>query len=143
MRPAFKDDLVIGMFSVGHGADHITIALSEGFLCFHLSGDVPSADIEMAVAMAADQGMLRPDNLVLVDIRKFTGSIDWGMIRDMRRHAPWVTGAGSTVRCAYLLPEGFGSFVTILASFYPGARHRAFRDQSSALRWLAEKRRAA
>lgn len=131
------------MFSVGHGADHITIALSERFLCFHLSGDVPPADIEMAIAMAADQGMLRPDNLVLVDIRKFTGSVDWGMIRNMRRYAPWVTGAACNVRCAYLLPEGFGSFVTILASFYPGARHRAFRDENSALRWLAERRRAA
>lgn len=131
------------MFSVGHGPDHITVALSEGFLCFHLSGDVSSADIETALALAVDQGMLRPDNLVLVDIRKFTGSVDWGAIRNLRRYAPWVTGTASTVRCAYLLPEGFGSFVTILASFYPGARHRAFRDQSSALRWLAERRHAA
>lgn len=143
MRPAFKDGWGKAMFSVGHGADHITIALSEGFLCFHLSGEVLSADIETALSLAADDGMLRPDNRVLVDIRKFRGTIDWGMIRDMRRHAPWVTHPGSQVRCAYVLPEGFGSFVSILASFYPGARHRAFRDQSSALRWLAEARRAA
>ncbi|MFV3127963.1 hypothetical protein [Niveispirillum sp. KHB5.9] len=126
---------------MGHGADHITIALSEGFLCFHLSGDVSSADIETALGLAAADGMLRSDNLVLVDIRKFTGSIDWGMIRDMRRFAPWVLGQPTGLRCAYLLPEGFASFVTILASFYPGAKHRAFRDEGPALRWLVDARR--
>lgn len=131
------------MFSVGYGVDHITIALSEGFLCFHLSGEVSPADIETALSLASENGMLRPGNLVLVDIRKFRGSIDWGMVRDMRRYAPWASGVITDIRCAYLLPEGYGSFVTILASFYPGARHRAFRDQSSALRWLAERRRAA
>ncbi|MBP7338718.1 STAS/SEC14 domain-containing protein [Niveispirillum sp.] len=131
-----------GMFSVGHGVDHITIALSEGFLCFQVSGEVASADIETAIILAVEAGMVRPDNLVLVDIRKFRGSIDWGMIRDMRRYAPWVN-ASSDVKCAYLVPEGFGSFVTILSSFYPGARHRAFRDETSALRWLTLRRDAA
>ncbi|WP_133065562.1 hypothetical protein [Niveispirillum lacus] len=95
------------------------------------------------MSIAAAAGMLRPDNRVLVDIRKFRGSVDWGMIREMRRYAPWVSRPGQRIRCAYLLPEGFGSFVTILASFFPGARHRAFRDQASALRWLAETRAAA
>ncbi len=126
------------MFSVGHRSDHISIALSEGFLCILLSGDVASADIEMAMELSVEQGLLRPDNRVLVDIRRFTGSIDWGMIRDLRRHAPWAISGQQSVRCAYLLPDNYPRVLVILASFYPGAKHRAFRDDVSALRWLAE-----
>jgi hypothetical protein len=44
--PAFMASRASGMFSVGHGADHIAIALSDGFLCFHVSEDVTPADIE-------------------------------------------------------------------------------------------------
>ncbi|AUN29098.1 STAS/SEC14 domain-containing protein [Niveispirillum cyanobacteriorum] len=126
------------MFSVGHRSGYISVALSEGFLCFLLVGDVPPGDIEMAMGLAVEDALLRPDNRVLVDIRRFTGSIDWGMIRDLRRHAPWSTNAQNSVRCAYLLPDNYPRFLTILASFYPGAKHRAFKDDASALRWLVQ-----
>jgi len=126
------------MFSVGHRSGHISIALSEGFLCFLLAGDVPPADIEMAMELAVEDRLLRPDNRVLVDIRRFTGSVDWGMIRDLRRHAPWTLTNQQSVRCAYLLPDNYPRFLVILASFYPGAKHRAFKDEASALRWLVQ-----
>lgn len=92
----------------------------------------------MAMELAVEDALVRPDNRVLVDIRRFTGSIDWGMIRDLRRHAPWSTNAQHCVRCAYLLPDNYPRFLTILASFYPGAKHRAFKDDASALRWLVQ-----
>lgn len=131
------------MFSVGCRADHITVALSEGFLCLHVSGDVRPGDVQTALTMAAEQGMFRSDNQVLVDIRKFTGSVDWSVVRNAGRLAPWALKGRSSQRCAYLLPQGFGGFVTILAGFFPAVRHQAFTDEMSALRWLAEKRLAA
>lgn len=87
--------------------------------------------------LADDLGWLRPGNQILIDIRDFIGSVDWAMVRDLRNLAPWVDSQGGA--CAYLVKNVQLSWlVNIVTAFYPGVRHRTFREEAAALTWLRE-----
>ncbi len=69
-------------------------------------------------------------------MRLFVGVVDWGVVRRMGRHAPWVHGPEAKV--AYLLREEGLALMAVAACHYPLARHHAFGDEALARTWLQE-----
>lgn len=125
------------MFSVGRRDGFVTLAKHENILTLGIHLDARTEDAAIALELAADMGLMHPNNQVLIDLTTYIGTVDWTIVRDLRRFAPWVDQGGTA--CAYLLHNTQLSWlVQIVTAFYPRVRHRIFRDKSDALNWLHE-----
>jgi hypothetical protein len=127
------------MFCVGRRDAYIVIGMRDEILIIRLFGDTLAQDILAALQIAHSMGWLKPDCRSLIDIRCFIGSIDWVMLRDLTKLAPWSRdGARRSSYCAYLFGDSLRDwFLSIVAAIYPGAGHRRFDDEPAALAWLA------
>lgn len=124
------------MFSVGFRAGFITVSRQNDVVTLLITGEAMPTDVDLAVEIGHELGLYRGSRSVLIDLRCFVGVIDWGVVRRMGRHAPWVHGRGT--KLAYLLREEGLALMAVTACHYPLARHRAFHDETSARTWLRE-----
>ena len=125
------------MFSVGRRDGFVTMAKQGNILTLRIHFDARTEDIALAFELATTMGWMHPGNQVLIDLRTYIGTVDWAIVRDLRRLAPWVDN-GCTV-CAYLLHNTqLNWLVQIVTAFYPRVHHRIFRDEAVALSWLHE-----
>ncbi|MDG5494480.1 hypothetical protein [Niveispirillum sp. BGYR6] len=128
------------MFCVGHGDGYITFAKQADLVTVRLYFDAVSRDIVAGFKIAQQRGWLSPDNRLLVDLRQFTGSVDWGAIRELRALGPWIDDPAIRNVCAYILEPGDMRrlLINVLAALYPVMRHRSFTEETAALTWLTE-----
>ena len=128
------------MFCVGHRTAHIVMGMDSGILVIRIFGDTLAHDIKTAMRIAHSLGWLQPHSRSLVDIRRFSGSIDWRMLRDLTELTPWSRDRSSqSSHCAYLFGDRLRDwFLSIVAGIYPGAGHRKFEEEAKAMAWLHE-----
>jgi hypothetical protein len=122
------------MFSVGFRAGFITVSRQNDVIALLVTGEVMPADVDLAIEIGHELGIYRGCRSVLIDLRRFVGVIDWGVVRRMGRYAPWVHGSGT--KLAYLLREEGLALMAVTACHYPRAHHNAFRDEGAARAWL-------
>jgi len=72
---------------------------------------------------------------VLVDLRRFTGSVDWDAVRKLREMAPPFDNNEAYV--AYVVRDDlFGKLIKIAAAMFPNLGHKVFYDPAEAAIWL-------
>jgi hypothetical protein len=127
------------MFSVGHSGGYITLEIQGNVLILRLFRDMQPRDITAGFQIAHEMDWLEPNKNVLIDLRHFVGSVDWGIVRELSSFAPWAQIPGNGTLCAYLMAEDDVKtwLVTIVGVFYPGLRSRIFSEESKAMAWLA------
>ncbi|GGE67513.1 hypothetical protein GCM10011317_25990 [Niveispirillum cyanobacteriorum] len=124
------------MFSVGFRAGFITVSRQNDVITLLVTGEVMPVDVDLAIEIGHELGIYRGCRSVLIDLRRFVGVVDWGVVRRMGRYAPWVHGSGT--KLAYLLREEGLALMAVTACHYPRAHHNAFRDEGAARAWLRE-----
>lgn len=71
----------------------------------------------------------------LVDLRRFTGSVDWDAVRQLREMAPPFENNKAYV--AYVVRDDlFGKLIKIAAAMFPNLGHKVFYDPAEAAAWL-------
>ncbi|HEY0282701.1 MAG TPA: hypothetical protein VGC27_08765 [Rhizomicrobium sp.] len=71
----------------------------------------------------------------LIDLTRFTGTVDWDAIRTMRKMTP--RGRKSASRVAYVVRDGlFVNLIKIVKVIFPKIRHEAFISRAEAIAWL-------
>ncbi|WP_089288018.1 MULTISPECIES: hypothetical protein [unclassified Azospirillum] len=128
------------MFCVGHGDGYITFAKQGPVLIARLCLDASSRDIVVAFKIAQKRGWLSPEHSLLVDLRRFIGSVDWACIRELRALAPWIDKPSNRNCCAYLLEAGDmrNYLISVVSALYPAVHHRSFTQETAAWDWLAD-----
>ncbi len=132
---------------IGGSDDYVELRVEDGILHAEAVGSATGAEARRALAEGLQQGWLRLSMPTLVDMTRFTGSIDWGAMRDIAAMAPWGqpgdAPASPPSRVAYVTRDSlFSLILKLMAAIFPHARHRAFPDRDGALRWLRQPRPA-
>ncbi|MQP67729.1 hypothetical protein GE253_20580 [Niveispirillum sp. SYP-B3756] len=128
------------MFCVGHGDGYIAFAKQADILTVRLCLDASSHHIVIGFKIAQQLGWLSPDNALVIDLRRFIGSVDWACVRELRELAPWIDQPNSHTGCAYLLEVGDMRryLINVVSALYPAVCHRSFTEEAAALDWLAD-----
>lgn len=130
------------MFTVGHRTGYISVFFEGGLIVIHIAGEAPTSDLVTAVEICHQQGWLGENDRFLVDMRSFTGTIDWACIRQLPIYIPALMGRRRDIACAHLLRPGDEALPSILRGLLPGLDIRPFADGDSAASWLVKKGRA-
>lgn len=130
------------MFAVGHRTGHISVSFNGGLIGIDISGEAPTSDLLTAAEICHQQGWLGLCDRFLVDMRGFTGTIDWACIRQLPLYLPALMGRRRTIACAHLLRPGYEAIPSILRGLMPGLDIRPFADDDAATLWLEERTRA-
>ena len=121
----------------GSGADRISIRLVDGILRISVEHEPPGECILVAVSKGIAAGWIRPNMLALVDLTRFTGSVDWAAMRAVKDLAPWGAGPTGRSRVAYLVRNDvFRFLIRATAALFMRTQHRTFRTEADALVWL-------
>lgn len=126
------------MFTVGHRTGHISVSFNGGLIVVDISGEAPTSDLVTAVEICHQQGWLDGNDRFLVDMRNFTGTIDWACIRQLPLYIPALMGRRRTIACAHLLRPGYEAIPSILRGLLPGLDIVPFADGEAAAGWLAD-----
>jgi len=86
------------------------------------------------LAEAVASGKLKSHS-TLVDLTRFTGTVDWNAVTTMRGMTPWGMESASSV--AYLVRDNlFAKLLKIPTVMFPKIRHKAFISRAEAIAWL-------
>jgi hypothetical protein len=125
----------------------ITLRSERGVLWIALEREPQSADIINCLQDAVAAGLLPSGSPTVVDLRDFSGTIDWTAVRAIRGMLPAGTGgaggaqdpAPPSLRVAYVTRDPlFDSVLKIIRDLFGFARHRYFRDPEQALLWACQ-----
>ena len=123
--------------SEGNSAGRISAELVDGILVIRAEDDPPGESLLALFGRGVKKGWITPDMPALVDLTRFTGSVDWAAVRAVREMAPWGDGAPGRSRVAYLIPDSeFNLLIRIAAALFTRTRHRAFLECAAAMEWL-------
>lgn len=131
-EPPHNDN--IDTIRCGTERDNISLKVAQGIVWIHLEQE-PSGDaLRQCIQRAVAAGMIGSGRRVLVDMRRFTGPIDWAAIHDIRAMARW-GGGGS--RVAYVARSGLVAvLLRVFSDLFPRSSHRFFTEPDEALIWL-------
>jgi hypothetical protein len=121
----------------GSSAGRITIRLDDGILWISIEDEVPGDSIVAAFRKALAAGWIQLNMATLVDLTRFTGSVDWAAIHTIKDLAPWGTAPAGKSQVAYLVRDDlFGVLIRVTGALFARSHHRAFIDEAAALAWL-------
>jgi len=111
--------------------------LLDGILRISLE-DEPAGDCLVAVfRQGIAAGWIKPSMLTLVDLTRFTGSVDWAAVRAVRTMAPWGSGPAGASRVVYVVRSSlFMTLIEVAIALFAKTQHRIFTNQAEALDWL-------
>lgn len=130
------------MFTVGHRTGYITVSFDAGLVVLDIVGEALTSDLLVSAEISHQLGWLDEVDRYLVDLRGFTGSIDWTAVRQLPLYVPALMGPCRTIACAHLLRPGYEAISLILRGLMPGLDVRPFAECGPATIWLAERGRA-
>jgi hypothetical protein len=123
----------------GSPDNRVTLSVTGDLLFITVENEAGLSDVHACLAEGLARGMVRPNMLTLVDASKFYGIVEWEVMYDIFRLAPWGSAPPPESRIAYVARDGFFfQLVKIAAGIFPKANHRLFTDRSAALDWLRE-----
>jgi hypothetical protein len=123
----------------GRRTNYVDIRAQDGILLVDAVGDPSISEARHALTEGLQQGWVLLHMPSLVDLRHYTGRINWADMRDIATMASWGSGSGKPSRVAYLTRDNwFGMILKLMGSIFPRASHRAFQDRENALEWLRE-----
>ncbi len=119
----------------GTRRDYVALSVAQGVLWVVLEQEPTGADLRGCFQRALAAGTITTSMLVLVDMARFTGAIDWSAIHAIKDMATW--GADGKARVAYVTRNnGFYVLLRVVADLFPRTRHRFFLDPHQAIAWL-------
>jgi len=122
---------------IGGHDDYIDAYLQAGVLVFDVVGAATVAQARQALTIGLREGWMCTAMPTLVDISRFTGSIDWPQLRGISQMADWGAGERHTLPVAYVSRDGlFTMILKLVQAIFPQFRHRAFERRDAALDWL-------
>jgi hypothetical protein len=123
--------------SYGNEVNQLTLCVRDGVAHFTLVGDPEGRSLYACIRFAVASGIMQLPMPVLVDMTRFSGSIDWQGIHAVAEMTFSQLRAGQPSRVAYVAPYGWVSLLIKLAShIFPKSQHRLFPSREQALEWL-------
>jgi hypothetical protein len=123
----------------GRRSHYVDIRNQDGILLVDIVGDASISEAKHVLSEGLHQGWVLLHMPSLVDLRCYTGRINWADMRDIATMASWGSGSGRPSRVAYLTRDNwFGAILKLMRLVFPNASHRAFHDRDDALKWLHE-----
>lgn len=123
----------------GSADNRVTLSVTGDLLFISVENEAGLSDVRACLQEALSRGMVRTNMLTLVDATRFHGIVEWEVLYDIVRLAPWGSAPPPESRVAYVARDGFFfQLVKIAASIFPRANHRLFTDRLEALEWLRE-----
>lgn len=118
----------------------INIRRDDGLLHITISGDLDCRVVYESIRDGHASGLIGLNIPTLVDMRNYTGSIEWREIMRIAALAPWGAPAGEAAgRVAYVSQARlFASIVKVVEILFQRSRHRHFNEPDPALLWLRE-----
>jgi hypothetical protein len=109
----------------------------DGIIRLTLTGDADTAHFPSLFAQAASLGWLGVNTRILVDFSAFSGSIDWGAIREVQRMPVWGRPEERRTAAAYVVRNRmFLALIKVSSLIFSSTQHRAFDNRIEALLWL-------
>lgn len=128
-----------GKIVSGSSGNRVTLSVSGDLLFITVENEAGLNDVHACLSEGLARGLVRTNMLTLVDATRFYGIVEWEVLYDILRLAPWGSAPTPPSRVAYVARDGFFfQLVKIAASIFPKANHRLFTDRSAALDWLLE-----
>lgn len=124
----------------GNYDGEINIRRHAGLLHITISGDLDCRIVYESIRDGYASGLIGLNMPTLVDMRGYTGSIEWREIMRIATLAPWGAAAGEVPsRVAYISQARlFASIVKVVEILFQRTRHRHFDEPETALLWLRE-----
>jgi hypothetical protein len=117
----------------GTGRDVLSIERTDGVLVIVTGDEVSGPVFVSAAKLAAEAGMIKDGEPMLVDLARFTGAVDWGAIHKLRGMDIW---GGAARRVAlFVRDSAFASLETLIGTLFPRSSLRLFTDRIAALGW--------
>lgn len=123
----------------GSAGNRATLSVAGDLLFITVENEAGLGDVRACLQEALSRGMVRTNMLTLVDATRFHGIVEWEVLYDIVKLAPWGSAPPPESRVAYVARDGFFfQLVKIVASIFPRVNHRLFTDRLEALDWLRE-----
>jgi hypothetical protein len=128
-----KGDIIVQ----GSNEGSVSLDFIDGILWVLVEGEPSGDDLQSCIKQALDAGVLGLNMNTIVDVTRFTGTVDWQAVRAIKDLAPWGTGGIEQPRIAYIARDDvFGMLIRIICALFPRCHHRLFLDKTVALEWL-------
>lgn len=132
-----NDNEKAGEIVSGSPDNRVTLSVSGDLMVITVENEAGLSDVRACLAEGLARGLVRTNMLTLVDATKFYGIVEWEVMYDIYRLAPWGSAPSPVPRVAYVARDGFFfQLVKIAAGIFPMANHRLFKDRTEALGWL-------
>lgn len=126
-----------GIIRCGTPQDYISLEVDQGIVWIRLEREPRGEDMRLCIERAFALGLIGTGRRVVVDLRRFQGSVDWPSIYAVAKMAPW--GERGASRVAYIARhQATGVLLRLFGDLFPRASHRLFLDPEPALAWLRE-----
>ncbi len=123
--------------SFGNAVGRISLCVRDGVAHFTITGDPAGKDIHSCIRSALDSGIMWLPMPVLVDMTRFSGSIDWSSIHAVAEMTVPYMRADPPSRVAYLTPDcWFAALIKLVGYIFTKSQHRLFASQEKAQEWL-------
>jgi hypothetical protein len=121
----------------GAAAGHVTLRVEQGLLWVTLTEEPTGTDLLACFKRAEADGWLQLQKRTLVDLTRFTGTVDWSALHAIKQMTAARAGQGIQDRVAYLARNYLLRMVVNVVCFlFPRTQHRLFLDQAEAIAWL-------
>jgi hypothetical protein len=128
-----KGDIIV----CGSNEGSVSLDFIDGILWVLVEGEPSGEDLLACIKQALETGLLKLNMSTIVDVTRFTGTVDWRSVRAIKDLAPWGTGGTEQPKIAYVARDDvFSMLIRILCALFPRCRHRLFLDKAEALKWL-------
>jgi hypothetical protein len=99
-----------------------------------VDGEPPGKILIDTFAEATASGALKSRS-TLIDLTRFTGSVDWDAVMSLREMTP--RGIESASNVAYVVRDKlFATLIKITTAIFPKIRQQAFTARADAIAWL-------
>ncbi|GAA0549958.1 hypothetical protein FHS83_001186 [Rhizomicrobium palustre] len=114
----------------------ISLEVQPCRLIFRIQGALHSEHIVGIIGEARAAGLLQEDHFsALVDMRDFTGVIDWKVIPKINDVMPKGDYCGN--KNAYIVrDEFFAMLAKVNVALFPNTEHATFHNEEEAVKWL-------
>ena len=120
----------------GPESARIALKIDSKRLYVVVAGEPRGNDLTQCFREGLDKGLIRPSMRTLVDLTRFTGTVDWSAVFALRTLAPWGKDEGES-RVAYVVRTNtFLPLLKIARVLFFRSHHRAFDNHADAIKWL-------
>jgi len=121
----------------GNDTDFISVSVRDGIAHITVVGEPGGKLIPACIRFAVTNHIMRLPIPALVDVARFTGSIDWQSIQAVAEMTNVWLPDDVPSPVAYVAPSTLVALVVkLLEHIFPKSEHRLFRDRDKALAWL-------